>query len=305
MNIERINDKEFRAEYEEKIKKNTAGSKITAYLPTVFSMIVLLALSSVSTLFQFNFSFHSVAWNTFLLSLTLRFCYNFIARYGSANLRYQLSQNSTQVKDACDLYVRESQKLDISHFAAWIEQKNAKNKENAYRAKIQGQIQCIDNKISFLKYKNARKMTKRAERKIESLKFKRDELQQRISDEYIKDNIRYIKVKYTVLRVSDFFISTGKGTGSKEKYSIDEGKEISRECFKGIPSTLMLTLLGSLIGINITLGSVNVVSILFDVMAVSINFFNGYWIIGGKSVASLLSVYTARRLLIAEYLNNK
>ena len=55
--------------------------KILAYLPSLVFFIILIAMSGLGTLIQFNFDIQQIVWATFFVGFSLRFLLNAMSRY--------------------------------------------------------------------------------------------------------------------------------------------------------------------------------------------------------------------------------
>ena len=64
---------------------------------------------------------------------------------------------------------------------------------------------------------------------------------------------------------------------------------------------LFCTFLGGLISYNAYMGTINAISVLYDIMNIIFNFVVGFFMIGRRNVAKLLDVYVNRTLFLSQF----
>ena len=285
----------------EKINIKKVKDGIFAYVPSIILSIVLLATSALGSLLQFNFELKTVVWSAFFIGLALRLICFSLPKYIGSNTYYNKNLNSESVQKLRDDFLAASEKLDKSDFENFVEQRQLEIKKETYKEKKSQKIIRWRVKINALTFKNELSYSKRRERRIKHYENKIKDRESIITDEFIDKNIKYMRVRYPKIKAAWFLTPSENTVTKRESFTMDEAKENGREIVKSFPITIMFTLLGALIGYNATFGSVNVVSVLYDIMNILFNFTIGFFIIGRKNISKLMAVYVNRILFIARF----
>lgn len=272
------------------------------FLPTVFMVGMLFAVTSISTLININFTLKDVVWSSLLFDMALRLLTLFSAQWIGSDSRYQRDRMGDDVQTAKKRFVASSEQIELSAFSAWIRVENDRIKKEAYLKKM-------GEKMSALKVKK-----KRIDRecsdgfsRFDAWRYKKilkkmDDIKTKTTDEYIDDNIRKLRVKYRRLRTSDFLVPTEYVVAKKELYNMSEVRETSKEIFKFFPVSMFFMILGATIGYQATAGTVNAFSIVFDTFSVAMHFSTGWFYVGRKTVSKLIYVFCCKKIVIDRYL---
>ena len=286
-----------------KTKGERAG--LMEYLPSALLTIVLIIISGLGTLVQFNFSIKNIVFTTFIVSLSLRLVTVYSAKYVGSNLKYNKSLYTDDFKNIQKELIETGKDVDKAEFDRYVKDYNLKLKKEAYIKKKRGKIARLGAIINKLSFKNELSFSKWRDNRINRKLKKIEELEKVSTKEYIDANIIYIRVKYRKVRSCYFFSVVENNYAKGRYYNVNVSKEISKEIAKSLPITVMLVLLGSLMMFSATMGVLNLISFFYDVAVMIINFVLGWFVVGKKAIASTVNAFINRIIFIKEFKNER
>ena len=286
-----------------KPKGEKAG--VMEYLPSALLTIVLIIVSGLGTLIQFDLQFKTIVFSTFIISLSLRLVTVFSAKYVGSSAYYNKSIYAENFKKIKDELLETGKDVDKAEFDKYVGKYNLKLKKETYAKKKRGKIATLRERINRLSFKNELSFSNWRAKRIERYSKKIEELQKICSDEYIDVNIIYLKVKYRKVRSCYFFSTVENNYAKTRSFNVNVSKEISREIVKSLPLTILLVSLGSLIVFSSKTGTLNVVSFFYDIAVILFNFVVGWFVVGKKAVASTVNAFINRIIFIKEFKNVK
>lgn len=294
----------YEEDYIEHTRKTIKGRKeVFSFLPTVIMVLLLFAVSSISSLLQFSFSLKDVAWTSLCLTLGLRLTMLIASQWIGADCKFRADQKNEDLDKARKEYRKASEELDIAAFDRWVYMENIHRKTEAYRNKNNKKIADIDIKISRIKRKLLFSPSEALEISLQKLEHKKEDIEAINTDEFIRQHILDVKVKYNALHVSDFLTPSEFLSGKDEKYHMSEAVENVSEIAKFIPTTIFITILFSLVGTSYHFGTLSVVSLIFDVFSTAFNFSTGWFYVGRRTVATQIFVFRSRKAVIDRHLS--
>ena len=157
--------------------------------------------------------------------------------------------------------------------------------------------------ISRIKRKLLFSPSESLEISLQKLEHKKEDVEAINTDEFIRQHILDVKVKYNALHVSDFLTPSEFLSGKDEKYHMSEAVENVSEIAKFIPTTIFITILFSLVGTSYHFGTLSVVSLVFDVFSTAFNFSTGWFYVGRRTVATQIFVFRSRKAVIDRHLS--
>ena len=276
-----------------------------SYVPGAFMFCVLLSISSLSTLIQFQFDFKEIVLTSFLLSAFLRIVIMFCARWVGADTRYKIEETSEQMNRARDRFLAMSQLLPPADFEEWVIEKNIHEKRVALK---NGFLRCAEelrSEKARMEYSQKKKYRSHVAKKIDRITVKIEQAEKKCTDEYIDKNIGFLRARYNELHAEDFYSVSTYESDDIARYKMDYMHENSRSVMKSIPSMFLMMLICNMMSVNYIIGTVNVVSLLLDIFSLVLNFVIGYGYIGGKTASSMIGVYDRRRAVIDHYLTDR
>lgn len=284
------------------LQEKTVGQSIVSYIPSVILTLVLIATSALGSLLQFTFGVKEIVWTAFLTSLGLRVITYILPKYIGSNTYYNRALYSTEVKTTRDDFIAATKDVNKSEFEEYVERKQLELKKIAYKRKKSHKLVKWRFKKKTLEYKNELEFSKRRDRQIKALTAKIATREAVLTDEFIDKNIRYVKkLRYRHLKASWFLTPSEQSVSQTARYTMDETKENIKEILKSLPAMLFCTFLGGLISYNAYMGTINAISILYDIMNIIFNFVVGFFMIGRRNVAKLLDVYVNRTLFLSQF----
>lgn len=288
-------------------KPRPAGRKsgVMEYLPSALLTIVLIVVSGLGTLIQFNLQFHAIVFSTFIISLSLRLVTVFSAKYVGSNIYYNKESSSDKFLNVQKELIETGKNIDKAEFDRYVKERNVQLKKDAYKGKKRGKIALLKEQINKLTFANEYAYSERRTNRIKKKEKKIEELRAISTDEYVDANIIYIKVKYRKIRSSCFFSPYEQNAPKYRQYSVNVSREISKEIAKSLPLTILLVSLGSLIVFSATTGSINILSLFYDIAVILFNFIMGWFVVGKKAVASTVNAFINRIIFIKEFNNVK
>lgn len=288
---------------EQQVKK--LKSKALGCLPSIFLAIIIFSLSALSTAVEFRFSLKTIVWSMFLLSLSLRLALIISSKYAGADLKVRIGQKDNALTELKTTFTNLVKETDISKFKAWVHEQNLKKKKTAYANKIMAKIKKLEHKIEWLEYKCEKKPNKSIHNKVERLKFRLERLKKVSTEEFIAKNIQFLKVKYRPYNANDYLIDSTDSGGSEYKTNVNLALENGKGVAKGLPYSIMVSLFASCLGFGIAFKTVNIVSVLIDLFTILLNFSNGIFIVGQKTLSIQQGVYNNKISTLLEYKNSK
>ena len=286
--------REYSRRQREKGKKN----KIPPYLSTVVMLVIALALTTFSELLKFDISFKSVAWPAFIICPFSKLITMLLTKYVGADIMYRSQLEDEYVVQAKEDFLKLSKNLNIADFEKWLYRENIRRKTEAYKHSVLAKV--ARNNIKIRKLQRRRIVLFRSAR-IERIKGKIADWRRAISDEYIAENIGFIRVKYNRMKAIDFETPNEKWIGESEKYSLSEEGEIAKDLSRGLPLAVVVFFVTNLVAGSYMIGKVNFLMLLYDAFLLAFYFFQGYYVTGKNVVATLIAVYRARRSVILRY----
>lgn len=294
-------NKEFMSNRERANQQNKIKAGIMTYAPSVILSLIVLAMSGVGTLLQFNFSIKDVVWTTFFISLGLRLVNNMLSKYVGSNLSYNKALYSDEMQTLKNNFILEGQGINRDEFEKYVHNYNLEQKKQAYKIKKRTKIQSLKTKINMLLFANDIDCKNRRIRKIERLKQKVKELENISSDEYIEKNIAYIKVKYNKVK-SYYFLSPAEDyIDNSVRYKVNFSRENTKEIIKSLPLTVAFVFFSSLLAYDAVMGNINALSILFDISSMIFNFIIGWVTVGKKIASKTMNAYINRQSFLLEF----
>ncbi len=286
-------------------KQETNQNKIKAgimtYLPSVILTLILVTLSGLGALIQFNFTIKEIVWGTFFISLGLRLISNFLSKYVGSNLCYNRALYSEEMQKIKSDFVLAGQDVERDLFEDYVNQYNLTQKKKAYKKKKCSKIQKFKSKIKILTFKNNLECKAGRDKKLSKLKNKVSALESITSDDYIDKNITYIKVKYKKVR-SYYFLSPSEDYFDDSiQYSVNFSRENTKEIIRTLPITVALVTFSALLSYDAIMGNINAVSVLFDIGNMIFNFIIGWVTVGKKIVAKMMNAYINRQTFILKF----
>ena len=167
--------------------------KILGYLPSLVFFIILIVMSGIGTLIQFNFNIQQIMWATFIVGFSLRFLLNAMSRYIGADTCYNLERVKPYVQEPKDRFIKLSRAIDYGTFEEWIDGENLLTKIDIYKEKITKKINRIKRSIRQVTTKNRLKHNDKYDVKLNKLNEKKAFLESEITEENINENISYLK----------------------------------------------------------------------------------------------------------------
>jgi hypothetical protein len=279
-------------------EKPSLATKAKLGIPSILMIIFVFAMSGIGSLLQINFEFKTVAIVSLAGTTAMRMAVHFCTRWVGASARYQRDENSKDVERARDAFAESMTGVDIADFERWAVEENRKEKDRVYRDMCYAEILSLERKIGERKSrtvirKKDKKFIAKAEKKIE-------EIRARSTDEFIAENIPYIKVVFDRINVVDF-MTRGHTVHARRKYKYDASHEISRDVLKSLPMFFLTSIAGALLGVSTMGGTINIASVLYDLMTATINFSNGWAFVGAKNTEKHISVFNNKRTVVLKY----
>lgn len=276
---------------------------VLSFLPTVIMVILLFAVSSVSSLLQFSFVLQEVVWSSLIITIGLRLTMLLSAQWIGADGRYQVDQKSEDVKKAREEYTDSSSKIDIAKFDRWVYMENIRRKTEAYQSENNKKIAALDIKINRIKRKMMFKPTEKLRARMQRLIQKKEDIEAVNSEEFVRQHILDLRVRYTPLHASDFLTPSEFLSEKTEKYHMSEAAENVSEIAKFMPVTIFITVWFALVGTSYYWGQLSVVSVVFDTFATALHFSTGWFYVGRRTVATLIFVFRSRKAVIDRHLS--
>lgn len=281
-------------------KAKAAGKKVFSFLPSILLLFVAIALTSIASLFQYNFDLSKIVLMDLIVFASLRIIVMFLSKYVGADMRYQRDVSDEDVTFAQKNFMDLSKNLDRGEFEKWIKTENRSSKISAYRESISKKLEKINAKRRKLEFRNSRKPKTKWNKKLLALEEKAITLKYQCTDEYIVENISHIKVKYQHMHATDF-LSPNEYSVKVERYGMSEHAENIKEITKGVPLALMIIVVGAMVTFDVSKGTVNAMSMLIDLGSILFYFLQGWSVVGRKTIALLITVYECRRSVIERF----
>lgn len=296
-------DIDLEEDYIEKTRKAVKKRKgFLSFLPTVAMVILLFAVSSVSSFLQFSFTLQEVVWSSLIITIGLRLIMLLAAQWIGADGRYQVDQKSNDVKKAKDDYNEASGKIDITAFDRWVYMENIRRKTEAYQSKNNKKIASLEIKINRLKRKIMFSPKRKMKKALQELMRKKEDIEAVNSDEFVRQHILDLHVRYKALHASDFLTPSEFLSEKTEKYHMSEAVENVTEIVKFMPITVFITVWFTLVGTSYYWGTLSAVSVVFDTFSTALHFSTGWFYVGRRTVATLIFVFRSRKAVIERYL---
>jgi hypothetical protein len=292
-------------EFIPKPKPPKAKGKLSSYLLSTVLAGLLITLTVLVKLVEIRFDIHEVDWFSFCFSLAISVSIILSSKYIGADLRCKIEKSGGVVKQARQDFESDAKSLDPAAFAVWVERQNALAKVEAYKAKNQASHEVIVEKLHGLMTTRYPIFDKWREKKIERLKKRLATIEERGTDEYISKNIYRLRVKYIKMRAVDFLAAVDAAGSRAERYTVSEGRENALGVTRGLLLTVLLSVVSVMFTFKVSFLSPNPVSIVYDLFMIVLNALLGYHVVGADSVATIVNVYLARRIVIGRYKKEK
>lgn len=279
--------------------------KILGFIPSILFFIILMVMSGIGTLIQFQFDITQIIWMTFFISFALRFLTIALSKYIGSDTCYNIEKLKPYVQEPKERFIKLSRAIDYGTFEDWIDKENIQTKIHIFKEKQTKKLNSINAKIRKIKIKNSLNKKKRYDNRIAKLNSQKEYIEFELTDEYINDNIRYLKIWFIKkLKSKDFETESEIANTSRKTYSMNSSYETVKGIIRGVPQILFITLLGSAITYNITVGNINAISFLYDLAMILWYAINGYMGLGKKNIQKLIGVYNDRTEVISKYINS-
>ena|GEM_PF-3647138 len=281
-------------------------------LATAAEIIALLALMGLLTLITADFVIKDISIFGFLIMATMRIAAVFLGKDVSARARVNMSYTEKEYKDLLDKYKKEIEDIDYAQFEKYLnEVENPRRKIAAYSALITPKIKKATAKVAELnitlgvlekkRERNARKIAA-IKNNIEKQKSLIEKYSELISDKYIADNFKYIKVKYERLTVGAFVSATREDDHVVERATVNREWEIKKGIMKGLPITFLICAYLAIIGFeNVQYGSVDILGLVADVLLLSFYFLQGWFSVGSRVVDMTRDALIFRTAFVQRY----
>ena len=277
--------------------------KILGYIPSILFFLILMVMSGIGTLIQFQFDISKIIWETLAISFALRFLTIALSKYIGSDTCYNIEKQKPYVQEPKERFIKLSRAIDYGTFEEWIDSENLERKIHIFKENKTKKLNSVNAKLRKTNSKNHLRHRKRYDRKIASLNELKNFIEYELTNEYINDNIKYLKIFFRKLKSKDFETESEVANTSKKTYSMNASFETVKGIIKGIPQILFITLLGSAITYNITMGSINAISCLYDLAMILWYAINGYMGLGKKNIQKLIGVYNDRTEVLSKYIN--
>ena len=293
-------------DYKIKLDALTGGEKVVskkdvmAFLPGIVMMLIILAVSSFSTLLQFDFQFNAIAWDAFAAMAILRVATMFCAKWIGADLRYKHEYAAEAITTARREFIELSRRVDTVAFEKWIAEQNRAERIRIAKAAADMRLSRLRDSEERAKADCMDKQTAKAKKRYAAACMARERAEEKTTVEWIGENLQSLRVKAHDLRPEDFLIPT-EHTEHKEAYTVNYMVENTISVAKGIPFMLLFMLISSMISLSVIGGSPNFVSMASDLFSIILNFSVGYGMDGGKTAALTLQVYERRKMVLNRF----
>lgn len=277
--------------------------KILSFLPSVIFFLILIVISGIGTLIQFQFSISAIIWITFIISFGLRFLTIAMSKYVGSDTCYNIEKEKPYAQEPKKRFVKLSRAIDYGTFEDWIDGENLLTKIGIHKEQITKKINKIKRKARRLTSKNRLNFSKKTELKINKLKEQKDYLAEELTEAFINENIDYLRIRFKKLNAKDFETESEISNTAKKTYGINPAFENIKGIAKGFPQMLFISLFGCMITYNVTMGSINAVSCLYDIAMILWYAINGYIGLGRKNIQKLIGVYNDKSTVISKYIN--
>lgn len=271
------------------ISNLTTPRKITSYT-TAFLLLIIIGVFQFVSL---GCDFSKLIEANFYLTLGYRFLILFLAYYIANNLVYDKCLNSEQIKEAFFKF-KELNKLKDSNFAEFLDGYNKKLKKEAWRNKVNLDILKIENKI-------LRSISKK---KSEKLYKKIAEKKKLLTDEYINENIDFLKVKHYQVLESDFIASEIIDSSNKYKTRTDYNRLVFKSVIKKLLPFLCISLV---LGVSITNSLEKpalevIINLISDLIIICLRLIQGFYDAQSIVDSAYLVPYSNKINILREYI---
>lgn len=293
-------------------------SKVVPVLTTAAEVICLIALSALGTLIQFDFVLNAINWVEFATFLSMRLIMQFLGSDTTARARVEIGQTEQEHVELKDRLKKAGENVSFTELDNYLNAvENPRRKIEAWKQKQQGKCAKVTERINRLELQikvaalrpgsGAVKVliSKRKRNKIACLKAKREAIMATLTDEYIAENYDVLPVKYKPLTVEQFF-TVEMVDEKSERYYIDTETENKKQIAKGIPFSILLSTLATVIGLSgIRFNTINVVLLIYDILCVVMRLALGWFYIGKKTVAAQRQVIISKRAFLERFKSRK
>ena len=131
---------------------NKIKAGIMTYFPSVILTLILVALSGLGALIQFDFDIKQIVWSTFFISLALRLISTFLSKYVGSNLAFNKALYSDDMQNLKASFLEEGKNIDLNAFEDYVVRYNLENKKNSkFRKKNKKELVNVFNQFQKLK----------------------------------------------------------------------------------------------------------------------------------------------------------
>lgn len=272
-------------------------------IPTVLMVMVIIATSFISTLFQFHFSLKEIIWSQAITSISLRILLQLSSKYVAGDTRIRRRQERDPILKNKTAFEELSEKLNAKDFFAWVDDYNLKLKRRAYENEVNAKMARLRAKLSRVNATAMRK-GKNPFGRTECLKKKIADLEAVSTDEYINANLVKLHVKIRPIRALDF-LAGEDSAGTKEIYTVNPQKDLSLRIARGVPFAMFMSLLGAVFGYTFSTGQINAMSLVFDLLSIGISLYMGAFVSGDGTVSAINAAYLNRIKILRLYYSEK
>lgn len=273
---------------------------VMAFLPGVVMMLIILAISSFSTLLQFDFQINEIALDAFAAMAILRVATMFCSKWIGADLRYKHEYAAEAITTARREFIELSRRVDTVAFEKWIAEQNKAERIRIAKAAADMRLSRLRDSEERAKSACMDKQTSKAKKRYMAACRAREMAEERATIEWIEHNLPSIHVKVRDLRADDFLVPT-EHTEHREVYTVNYMAENTWSVAKGIPFMLLFMLISSMISLSFIGGNPNWISMASDLFSILLNFSTGYGMDGGKTSALTLQVYERRKMVLNRF----
>ena len=283
---------------------------ILPYIPTVAEIVALLGLAGILTFVQFNGKWNEVSWGWFVCYLAIRVTMKFCGRDATSRSRVDFGQREEEHVKLVNNLRDAAKDVDTTPLKKYIDEvANPHRKAIAWKAKLAPKIERQNTKIekiavliAIAEKKGKTKKVERLKKKLVEPTIKRDILLEKSSDEYIKENYYVLPVKYDKLRINQFFVGDLDAELADGKCEINVDHENHKSIATKLPLSIGFLCLITLTGLDsITFGEINILTLLLDIISISIDLAIGWFSIGMSTLAKQRKVLANKTAFLKEY----
>lgn len=277
---------------------------LAAFLPGIIMFLLIIAMSSISTLLQFELSLADVAIETVLSMMVLRVGTMLASKWIGGDLRYKKEANGDAIQRAREEFVKLARAVDPVALCAWLEDKNKRDKITAIKLKADARLFRARAKVEQLRGAQLKHRSWLRAIALGKATERLDTATRHASLEYIESNVTSIKIRFRPLRADDF-ISWSVRPTKVQSYTVNPGAENTMAVLRGLPSMVFMTMISAMLTFSVTTGDVSIAALLSDLFFIAANFSMGYSGTGAATAAKVESVYIRRAVILRMHLDER